>query len=44
MELAAEEQRDVLRAPELKNSMVLIMVNKQDLTGALQTEQVWHRR
>ena len=44
MELAAEKQRDVLRAPNLENSVVLIMANKQDLTGALMTEQVWHRR
>ena len=44
MELADEELRDVLKAPELENSVVLIMTNKQDLTGALMTEQVWHRR
>ena len=40
MELAAEELRDVLKAPELEDSVVLIMANKQDLPGALTTEQV----
>ena len=41
MELAARRAQGT---PELENSVVLIMTNKQDLTGALMTEQVWHRR